>query len=398
MRDHLKRMHATIYHYYQAGFASQSAARLYLMLFESSFRKDFAQTAGATFVALFTIIITTVLVRTLGQAAGGKVDNAEVFMLILLGGLQYLPAALVITVFISVLGVVSRAFKEQEMTAWFASGVSLFSLTQPVLRFALPLTALAMVCSIWLTPWAKAELDAAKDRFAKRSDVSKVSAGQFRESGDGNRVFFVERQSEVTKQVENVFVVDARGDSRTLVSAASGRVEVHANGQPYLVLKDGRRAMLDGSGERFSMTEFETYGLAIDNTLGAAPSYQLQHRRFDLLVLDFSPAARGELLGRLSLPLSALVLGLLAIPLAFVNPRGGNSLNQLFALLIYLTYSNIVSVTQSMVTSETLSFWVALLLPHTCVLLLFYLLILKRNRPAGAPLFARRKPVPAGVQ
>ena len=114
-------------------------------------------------MALFTIIVTTVLVRTLGQAAGGKVDNAEVFTLILLGGLQYLPAALVITVFIAVMGVVSRAFKEQEMTAWFASGVSLFSLVRPVLRFAVPLTVLAMVCSVWLTPWAKAELDAAKD-------------------------------------------------------------------------------------------------------------------------------------------------------------------------------------------------------------------------------------------
>jgi len=95
------------------------------------------------------------------------------------------------------------------------------------------------------------------------------------------------------------------------------------------------------------------------------------------------------------LPLSALALGLLAIPLAFVNPRGGNSLNQLFALLIYLTYSNVVSVTQSMVTKETLDFWIALVLPHGFVLLLFYLLILKRNRPAGAPLFFLRRSAPA---
>lgn len=357
------------------------------MLFRSSFRKDFAQTAGATFVALFTIIVTTVLVRTLGQAAGGKVDGAEVFMLILLGGLQYLPAALVITVFIAVLGVVSRAFKEQEMTAWFASGLSLVSLVRPVLRFAMPLTILGLICSVWLTPWAKAELDAAKDRFAKRSDVSKVSAGQFRESGDGNRVFFVERQSELTKQVENVFVVDSKGENRTVISASRGQVEVNANGQPYLVLSEGRRASLDGTGQRFTSTEFEIYGVAIDNTLGAAPSYQLQHRRVDFLIADFSPAAQGELLWRVSLPLSAIVLGLLAIPLAFVNPRGGQSLNQIFALLIYLTYSNIVSVTQSMVSKGSLSFWLALVLPHACVLLLAWLLLVKRNRPAGASLF-----------
>ena len=347
-------------------------------------------------MALFTIIVTTVLVRTLGQAAGGKVDNAEVFTLILLGGLQYLPAALVITVFIAVMGVVSRAFKEQEMTAWFASGVSLFSLVRPVLRFSVPLTLLALLCSVWLAPWAKAELDFAKDRFAKRNDVSKVSAGQFRESGQGGRVFFVERQSEVSKQVENVFVVESKGEARTVVSAASGRVEVNSSGQPFLVLSGGRRATLDGTGERFTTTEFETYGLAIDNTLGAVPSHQLQHLRADLLLINSSPAARGELLWRISLPLSAFVLGLLAIPLAFVNPRGGNSLNQLFALLIYLTYSNIVSVTQSMVTKGSLGFWEALFLPHASVLLMFYLLMLKRNRPAGAPLFNWRKPARQG--
>jgi lipopolysaccharide export system permease protein len=362
-------------------------AKLHRMLFISSFRKDFAQTAGATFVALLTIIVTTVLVRTLGQAAGGKVDGGEVFMLILLGGVQYLPAALVITVFISVMGVISRAFKEQEMTAWFASGVSLTAFIRPVLQFAIPLTALGLACSLFLTPWAKAELDSAKDRFAKRNDVSKVSAGQFRESGDGKRVFFVERQSERTKQVENVFVVDAKEGSRTLVSASKGRVEVSASGQPYLVLTDGRRAFLDETGQRFTTTEFELYGLAIDTTFGAAPSYQLQHRRLDHLVADHSPAARGELLWRISLPLSALALGLLAIPLAFVNPRGGQSLNQIFALLIYLTYSNVVSIMQSMVSKGKLSFFEALLLPHVCVLLLMVFLLIKRNRPAGASWF-----------
>lgn len=358
------------------------------MLFRTSFRKDFAQTAGATFVALFTIIVTTVLVRTLGQAAGGKIDNGEVFMLILFGGLQYLPAALVITSFIAVMGVVSRAFREQEMTAWMASGLSLSSLVRPVLSFALPLTLLALVCSVFLTPWAKGELEAAKDRYAKRSDVSKVSAGQFRESGDGRRVFFVEHQSELTKQVENVFVVDAKGDSRTVVAAALGQVEVDSRGQPYLVLKDGRRATLDGQGQRFTSTEFEVYGVAIDNSLGAAPSYQLQHRRVDKLFLDFNNAAQGELLWRISLPLSALTLSLLAIPLAFVNPRGGQSLNQVFALLIYLTYSNIVSVSQSVVTKGTADFWVALLAPHALVLLLFYVLLQRRSRPAGAPWLA----------
>lgn len=366
-------------------------SRLVHMLFRLSFRKDFTSTAGATFVALFSIIVTVVLVRTLGQAAGGTVDEAQVFTLIMLGGLQYLPPALVLTVFISVMAVVSRAFREQEMTAWLASGLSLNSLVAPVLMFAVPLTLLSLICSIWLTPWSKAELVAAKDRFAQRSDVSKVSAGQFRESSDGKRVFFVEKQNEATRQVDNVFVVTTQTGQRVVLAAKSGSVQEDPNGQRYLVLEEGRRFGTREDGSKFSSTDFSEYGLAIKTRLDSTPSLQLRHRDIRQLVADGGAEAMGEILWRISLPLSALTLGLLAIPLAFVNPRGGRSLNQIFALLIYLTYSNLVSVTQSLVVKETLSFWGALVLPHLIVLLFFLVLIKRRNRPAGAPLFAKAK-------
>lgn len=359
------------------------------MLFRLAFRKEFASTAGATFVALFSIIVTTVLVRTLGQAAGGQADNSEVMTLILLGALQYLAPALVITVFIAVMASVSRAFREQEMTAWLASGLSLGSLVRPVLRFAIPLTLLALICAVWLTPWSKAELAASKERFAQRSDVSRVSAGQFRESSDGKRVFFVERYNESTQEVDNVFVIDEKADQRVVLAARSGSIQKGPGGQNYLVLNDGRRFGLKESGDVFLSTDFKSYGLAIQTSLSSTPNLQLKHRDIREVILDGSPSAMGEVLWRVSLPLSALTLGLLAIPLAFVNPRGGRSLNQIFALLIYLTYSNIISMTQSMVVKETLSFGVALVLPHLLVLVLFAWLMHRRSQPVGASLFAK---------
>ena len=42
------------------------------------------------------------------------------------------------------------------------------------------------------------------------------------------------------------------------------------------------------------------------------------------------------------MPLSALILALLAIPMSFVNPRAGRSVNLLFALLTYMVYSNLL--------------------------------------------------------
>ncbi len=353
------------------------------MLFRTSFKKDFAATAGATFVALLSIIITIVLVRTLGQAAGGQVDNAEVLPLILLGGLQYLAPALVITVFVAVMASVSRAFRDNEMTAWFATGLSLTALIRPVIAFSMPLMVLAMICSVWLTPWSKAQLIAAKERFAQRSEVSQVSAGQFRESSNGQRVFFVENHDESAQTVNNVFVLDVQGSKRVLLVARSGMVQTDSKNQKYLILEKGRRFEIDEKGEAFSNINFESHGLAVQISLTAAPSLELKHQQIQTVWAQKTPQAWGEVLWRVSLPLSALTLGLLAIPLAFVNPRGGRSLNQLFALLIYLTYSNVISISQSLVVNQTISFVVGLILPHALVLCLFAWFMIRRGRPAG---------------
>ena len=40
------------------------------------------------------------------------------------------------------------------------------------------------------------------------------------------------------------------------------------------------------------------------------------------------------------------MLVLLAIPMSFVNPRAGRSMNLLFALLTYIVYSNLLSVSR----------------------------------------------------
>jgi len=58
------------------------------------------------------------------------------------------------------------------------------------------------------------------------------------------------------------------------------------------------------------------------------------------------------LIWRIGLPLSALVLSLLAIPMSFVNPRAGRSLNLMVAAMLYMLYSNMLSITQAWVAQE----------------------------------------------
>ena len=50
------------------------------MFFHSSIRKELARTFGATLVVLITIVMTIILIRTLGQASRGVVNPSEVMM------------------------------------------------------------------------------------------------------------------------------------------------------------------------------------------------------------------------------------------------------------------------------------------------------------------------------
>ena len=79
---------------------------------------------------------------------------------------------------------------------------------------------------------------------------------------------------------------------------------------------------------------------------------------------------------RLSLPLSALVLALLAIPLSYVNPRAGRSFNLIAALVIYMIYNNSISVSNSWVGQQKIGAVMGFATLHLAMLavaaLLFY--------------------------
>jgi lipopolysaccharide export system permease protein len=83
----------------------------------------------------------------------------------------------------------------------------------------------------------------------------------------------------------------------------------------------------------------------------------------------------GELLWRIGLPLVALILALLAIPLAFVNPRATTSLNLAFAVFTYMVYTNLLSVAEAQVAQGKLSFQVGCLAVHALMLGVFLIMI-----------------------
>jgi lipopolysaccharide export system permease protein len=355
------------------------------MIFQRALRRELLSSAGAVFTTLFSITITVMLIRVLGQAAGGKVASQDVVALLGFAALNYLPIILILTGFISVLLVLTRTYQDSEMVVWFASGVSLLAWVRPVLSLALPLVAIIAVLSLAVTPWANRQSAEFRERFEQREDVSRVSPGRFQESASADRVFFVEGVADDISSVRNVFINSVRNGKSSVIVAREGSTETDSRGDKFLVLKDGRRYDGTPSEPEFQLMEFERYGVLISRQAQATAN-DASARALPLALLLAHPTKQnnGELLWRVELPYKGLLLMLLAIPLGFVNPRGGRSANLLFALLVFIFYSNMVSVLQAAVAQGRLSlmvgWWPLHLLAALLVAFLFSWRILMNSR------------------
>ncbi|HEU4372887.1 MAG TPA: LPS export ABC transporter permease LptF [Telluria sp.] len=306
------------------------------------------------------MFVTWTLISILGKAAGGKVASGDVVALIVFAVLNYLPTILILTSFISVLMAVTRSYRDSEMVVWFASGQSLVRWIYPVLTFGLPLVVLTAALSMVATPWAKMKSNEFIQRFEKREDLKKVSPGQFRESTSANRVFFVEGAAGGANVVQNVFVNTIENGGNTVVVAKEGVIESDGKGGQFLVLKNGRRYQGIPGRADFQSMEFERYSMRVTTrvpVLGA--DLPVDTLSTPALLAAPNRFTNAELLWRLSSPIMCVVLMLLAIPLGFVNPRAGSSANLILSMLIFITYSNLVKLTEASVKQGKAHFGMA---------------------------------------
>jgi lipopolysaccharide export system permease protein len=365
------------------------------MIFRRALQREFTHVAAAVFVALFAVLITVVLIRLLGQAAGGRVPVDAVLALIGFGSLSELPIVLTLTVFLGVLLSLSRSYRDSEMVVWFASGLPLTAWIGPALRVALPLTLVVGGMTLFLGPLANQKSYEYREQLESRDDTQRVAPGVFRESSGARRVFFVEAEAGEDGKVRNVFVSEEKGGKLSVVVASKGSIQTDEEGNRYVILEQGRR--YDGSPgtPEYRVMVFDRYLLRVESGQQVTQPSRIRTRPTLDLIREVDKFSLGELSYRISTPLATLLLALLAIPLSFVNPRAGRTNNLLLAILIYLIYKNLIIVCQTWVSQEKLSFVSGLLLPH---LLASTLLVLFFYRRLTVTLFWRRRvPTPIAL-
>jgi lipopolysaccharide export system permease protein len=349
------------------------------VIFRRAILAELTSVASAVFTVLFSIIFSVGLVRILGQAAGGRVDNEAVFELLALTSLIWLPVVFTLTLFIAVLMALSRSYRDAEMVVWFTSGRSLLDWIEPVMRFSWPILVAIALLSVFGTPWAYSQIERSKERFAKRDDVSRVAPGRFIESGGADRVFFVESVDIADGKVRNVFISTRSQGREGIVVAAEGRIEESDNGDRFIVLERGRRYEGRPGMREYRTLEFERYSVRLerrpDRPIGDSSA---RMKTFDELLTNPTSFAKAEILWRVGIPMVAVLVTLLAIPLGYTNPRVGRSFNLVIAVLAFTIYLNVLNTLKAWVQQERVDFSTAVWAPHAVVALIVILLFVRR--------------------
>lgn len=357
------------------------------MIFRRSLVRELTATAIGLFVVLLAILFTQSVIRILGRAAGGAVAVDGVLALIGFNAMFYLNLLLSVALFLTVLLTLSRWYRDSEMVVWFTSGQSLTACLKPIMMFAAPFLVAIVLLSLFLSPWAEQRKIEYERQLESRDEVSILSPGLFREFRRVGIVVYIESINPVDGTIRNVFLhsVDDAKDATTV--ARLGHLVTEANGDRFVVLEDGRRYEGQPGTANFRLIEFGKLARRIEPAEARALPASNKAIPTSLLLLSDNRNEKAELFWRLSVPILALVLTLLAIPLAYVNPRMGRSFNLVAAVFLYMLYTNIINIVQSLIAQGKLDLWLGLLLPHVVALLVVFLLF--RHQLSISGLFGR---------
>ena len=347
-----------------------------MSLFQKSITKELTRNFGGATVILFTIVMTIMLIRILGQASKGQADPAEVILLIGLNGIGNAAPILTLSLFIATVYTFSRLYLDSEMVIWFSGGLSLTQFLKPLWKFSWPILLLISALALWAWPWSNLQTQYLKDRYEKRSDIERVAPGQFQESASNQMVFFIEKKKNIQDEANSVFISRLEGPLETITTAKTGAIE-RVQADKFLALKQGQQTVLNHQTGEVRVTEFEQFNYWLDPSsqqiMTGMQSQMLS--TLELLKADTN-INRGELFWRVGLILAAINLAMLALQLASVNPRIGRSYSLAMSLLCFVGYYNMITVGKRWVADGVFSLGGMMLAVHgtaTLIVVMWYL-------------------------
>ena len=349
------------------------------MILQRYIHREIFEKAGWIIGLLLLILASNRFVGYLADAAAGKMPGDLILQMLSAKMLSMLPRLLPIAIFLAVMLALSRLGRDKELTIMFGAGLSETFQFMTVSRFAAVFGMLVAILGFYIAPMAEGQVQELKDRASAESDISGITAGQFKEFSDGDKVVYVQQMAEDKESMVDVFLqVRQKGRQGRLGVLASNAARYRVDprsGRRYVVFENGRRYVGEPGMLDYQITQYRNYGILLDDS-GDDEGYEdLEAVPTGTLIRSDLPKYSAELQWRLSYVISALLLPLLGVAMNRFSFSENRYAPVFVAVAIYFIYSNLLGISKTLLKRDEIPASLGLWWVHAGLLLSIILVI-----------------------
>jgi lipopolysaccharide export system permease protein len=333
------------------------------------FREIATAWLGVTMVLLM-ILLTNQFARVLGDVAKGKLPKDAAFDVIGLSAVQYLTILVPIGLFLAIMLALGRLYRDSELPAMMACRVGPAGIYRPMSWLMVPLVLGVAWLSIEGGPWAMTNVDRIGAEARRQADLASIEPGQFTIFGPDHAVVYGHAVTP-QGQMEKVFMqrmVDG-GSVEVVIAEIGEMVESDDPDVRLLVLHDGRRYEGVPGTTEFRVIEFAEHGVPYRLPSVETSAPRPRAMAFLDLMRSEEPEHVAEFQWRLGIPISTIILAILAVPLSRSQPRAGRYGRLAIGLLVFIIYLNMMSAAKAWIEQSTISPTLGIWWVHGCMLL-----------------------------
>jgi len=328
--------------------------------------REVTATSVAVTGVLLVVLLSNQFARVLGQAAQNGFPRGIVLSLIGLTTLQQLTVLVPIGLFLGIVLALGRLYHESEMTAMTACGVGPLRVYKPIALLTLVVAILLAVLSYRVVPAAWQESNELRAAAMRAAQFGALEPGRFRSFAGGDAVFYAERVSK-SGELFDVFVQRNVGE-RVEVALAERAVQRGAGqAEQLFILYNGRRYEGTPGDTQWRIVEFREHGIPLRLPDAKVAGNREELKSTATLMASSEPGDRAELAWRNAVPIMALVLMVLAVPMSRLRPRQGRFARVGLAVLAYFLYTNLLAAARVWIQKDDpagqLGMWWIHLLP-----------------------------------
>jgi len=291
------------------------------------------------------------------------------------------PSFLILTipmaVLVGTLLTFGRLSSDSEITAFKASGISLFQLFVPVGAFAIAACLLTTFLIFYGLPWGNRGFRATLFLIAQSTADIEIKERVFNDAFDG-LVVYVDRAPVDGDKLEGILIYDEREKGKyNTIFAREGYLATNPNAQEVMLkLVKGDIHRFEPKANVYQKVQFETYDLKLELAKAFnAIDRNLKEKEMSIGELRARIAtgrSQGQdttsqeiqLQKRYAIPFICIVFALIGVPLGIQPRRSGRSHGFLLSILIILVYYSVLTASEIMAIRRTIPSFLVGWLPN----------------------------------